>query len=97
MGDCKVIPRFQGNAIQDEKGWYWEMFVSILGCGDEAEMFSTHNRFKTKDEALKDLLNVVQGFIRHLSNVVPELNINPDQMIDMKTNQLFTCDNKDKH
>jgi hypothetical protein len=97
MGDSKMIPRFQGNAIQDEKGWYWEMFVSIMGCGHEAQMFITHNRFATKDEALKNLVNEIQCYVKHLANEIPELNINPDQMIDMKTNQLFTCDNKDKH
>lgn len=89
-----MIPRFQGNALQDKDGWYWEMFVSIFGGGQEAEMFSTTCRFKTKDEALNDLIQAVQSCVKSMAESHPELNINTDFMYDLKNNEKLSF-NKD--
>lgn len=83
----QFLPRFQGNALEDENGWYWEMFVSEFGGGQDTEMFSTTERFKTKEDALKNLHSAIQSSIDHIANLHPELGIDKGCMIDLKTNQ----------
>lgn len=88
------IPRFQGNALKDDKGWYWELFISEFGGGNIEESFSTTERFNTKEDCLKELHNVIQGAIDSLAKNFPELNIESGAMIDLKTNQKLTKNQK---
>jgi hypothetical protein len=92
-----MMPRFQGNALQDENGWYWDLYVSEFGGGQEADKYTTTDRFTTKDEALKNLMEAIKDCINYIATQNPELNIDKGKIIDLKNNEILPMNSQDNH
>ena len=89
------IPRFQGRAFEKDGAWSWEFHVSMLG-DDEGSLFSTKLTFSTKDEAVANLRLAISDAIKTLADEFPEMGINSENYIDMKTNTTRRWDKKDE-
>lgn len=91
-----ILPRFQGNAIKKDNGWGFEIFVSLLG-EEEGQLFYSSDTYQTREEALKYLKLAIQDLINKISEEMPDLNINPNEYIDIKTNIKRKWNKKDEH
>ncbi len=88
-----MIPRFRGNAIEQDGKWGWEVYVTPLGSNEVDFAFGNVDVFPTKEEAIQDMLKAVQ----FACDVFNEENGMPTrQYIDMKTNETLKFD-KSKH
>jgi hypothetical protein len=91
------IPRYRGIAFEVDNKWKYKFRVTLLGDDDEFHEFVSKDLFKSKEEAI-DALNIeIQRAIKVLHEEHPELKINPDNYIDMKTNKTRRWDKKDEH
>lgn len=89
-------PRFQGWAIEKDGGWTFELLVSIFG-EEEGQLFVGDIIYSTRDEAIKYLKIAIQDAIKDLAECMPELGINKDMYIDIKTNSTRHWNNKSDH
>lgn len=90
------IPRFQGRAIEIDGGWTFELHVSMLG-EEEGILYQGNKIYPRKDDAIEGIKIAIHNAIKSLAQDHPELNFNPDNYIDMKTNSTRRWDKKDEN
>lgn len=90
------IPRFTGSAYKEDDRWGWEFTVSLLG-DDEGHSFGSKNTYPTREDAITALKAAIQDAIKHMAEEFPELGIQPENYIDMKTNRTRQWNKKDEH
>ena len=89
------IPRFRGKTFEKDGGWTFEFMISLLG-DDDGVVYACELIFKTKDEALTNLKLTIQDAIKQLKDKAPEMGIDAETYIDMKTNSTRRWDRKDE-
>lgn len=89
------IPRFQGRTFEKDGGWVFEFHVSMLG-DDNGDLYSCTIVYPTKKEAIFNLKIAIADAIKILSEEFPDMGINAETYIDMKTNSTRRWDCKDE-
>lgn len=60
-----MIPRIQGNAIEVDGKWSFEIFFSVLG-EERCDHYTFHARYDTKAEALDNLKKTTREIVEML-------------------------------
>lgn len=91
-----IIPRFRGKTFEKDGKWSFEILVTVLGS-EEGHHFISDKKYDNKEQAIIAVNNCIKGMIEEISNEMPELNINPNEYIDMKTDEKRRWDKSNEH